>query len=74
MPTEPSAAVRRTTTHLVTAFEMPPLVKVPTSGMPTPKISTRSMLVFILVFLVGSVFRNIEETIGCEQRQSRWPF
>jgi hypothetical protein len=58
---------------LVTAFEMPPLVKVPTSGMPTPKISTRSILVFILVFLVGSVLRTSDETIGCEQRQSRWP-
>jgi hypothetical protein len=56
---------------LVTAFEMPPLVKVPTSGMPTPKISTRSILVFILVFLVGSVLRTSDETIGCEQRQSR---
>src|SRR5688572_23915456 len=44
MPTVPSDAVRRSTTHFVASLEMPPLVNVPASGIATPNTSTLSIL------------------------------
>ena len=40
MPTVPSAAVTRTTTHRVVSLDTPPLVNVPIRGMPTLNTST----------------------------------
>ena len=40
MPTAPSASVIRNTTHLVMLLDAPPLVNVPTSGIPMLNTST----------------------------------
>jgi hypothetical protein len=47
MPVAPSESVTRTTTHLVTFFETPPLVNVPTRGM--PMLNTSTLLIFAVI-------------------------
>jgi hypothetical protein len=48
MPTAPSVAVTRTTTHLVIFLEAPPLVNVPTRGMPMQNTSIWLIVAVIL--------------------------
>src|SRR5688572_13710268 len=50
IPIAPSESVMRTTTHFVAFFDTPALVNVPTSGMATPNVSTRSILTVIGLF------------------------
>jgi hypothetical protein len=52
MPVTPSDAVIRTTTHLVRLLETPPLVNVPTSGMPMLNTS-----ILLIVALIPGLFR-----------------
>src|SRR5687767_14020842 len=47
MPIAPSEAVTRATTHLVTFLETPPLVKVPTRGIPMQ--NTSILLIFAII-------------------------
>jgi hypothetical protein len=52
MPVAPSESVIRTTTHLVTLLETPPLVNVPTSGMPMLNTS-----ILLIVAVIPDLFR-----------------
>src|SRR5687768_9594247 len=71
MPIAPSAAVTRTTTHLVTFLETPPLVNVPTSGMPMQNTS-----ILLIVAIIPELFRCLLQDSNIlklhrEERQGR---
>src|SRR5688572_10313640 len=51
MPIAPSEAVTRATTHLVTFLETPPLVNVPTSGIPMQNTS-----ILLIVAIIPELF------------------
>ena len=64
MPIVPLSAVRRMTTHFVTFLAMPALVKVPASGMSTPKTSILRIVDFISCSLKLKSVRVLHRVLG----------